>query len=53
MPSCYLTDLDGTLLRSDQSLSDYTKRLADRVIGTNNDDAVARYIAAERSSLTT
>lgn len=24
MPSCYLTDLDGTLLRSDQSLSDYT-----------------------------
>ncbi|WP_336772148.1 HAD hydrolase family protein [Paenibacillus sp. MMO-58] len=24
MPSCYLTDLDGTLLRSDQSLSDFT-----------------------------
>jgi Predicted hydrolases of the HAD superfamily len=24
MPSCYLTDLDGTLLRSDQSMSDYT-----------------------------
>ncbi|NIK68979.1 hypothetical protein EV294_10232 [Paenibacillus sp. BK033] len=24
MPSCYLTDLDGTLLRSDQTLSAYT-----------------------------
>ncbi|GLX70723.1 HAD-IIB family hydrolase [Paenibacillus glycanilyticus] len=24
MPSCYLTDLDGTLLRADESMSDYT-----------------------------
>ncbi|SFD71962.1 hypothetical protein SAMN05216378_1129 [Paenibacillus catalpae] len=51
MPSCYLTDLDGTLLRSDQSMSDYTiAQLTEAMeAGTIISYATARsYISSQR-----
>ncbi|MCM3625794.1 HAD family hydrolase [Paenibacillus glycanilyticus] len=51
MPSCYLTDLDGTLLRTDQSLSDYTVAQLKEALeaGTIVSYATARsYMSSER-----
>ncbi len=56
----YVSDLDGTLLRSDGSLSPYTVRRrrgdavqihshdATAVIGSNDDDAVVRWLEHRR-----
>lgn len=51
----YVSDLDGTLLRSDETISPYScavsnaveelKQVATKVIGSNNDDGVAKWLA--------